>query len=280
MCVCVCVWGRALPCFGPGRGCSGLAATTPGDVIFGSIVEEVLPPVWWLLTSTILSNLPHLRLYCSSYQIVCTYIRSGGPYRDNTGSVCVLMIVFYESFHPACTESILLALYLFVRPLFCPLHLCWLGSPVVFSQCCVTPSPAKTTRCRPEGAPRPPPITLRWLALVPLLISPNAHWRGPLKWRRAARTLGPAQQKQPDPRLMCPSMPAGPWQWAWTAGAPVCNFCVYLGKDLHVVHGEVDMWTTGREEVLCFCDCRLTDVVFLPSSFRFGPVQSDAMSSC
>ena len=43
MCVCVCV---CVPCFGPGRGCSGLAATTPGDVIFGSIVEDVLPPVW------------------------------------------------------------------------------------------------------------------------------------------------------------------------------------------------------------------------------------------
>lgn len=38
--------GKRAAVFGPGRGCSGLAVTTPGDVIFGSIVEDVLPPVW------------------------------------------------------------------------------------------------------------------------------------------------------------------------------------------------------------------------------------------
>lgn len=38
--------GKRVAVFGPGRGCSGLAATTPGDVIFGSIGEDVLPPVW------------------------------------------------------------------------------------------------------------------------------------------------------------------------------------------------------------------------------------------
>lgn len=31
---------------GPERGCSGLAERTPGDVIFGSVAEDVLPPVW------------------------------------------------------------------------------------------------------------------------------------------------------------------------------------------------------------------------------------------
>lgn len=31
---------------GPGRGCSDLATMTSGDVIFGSIREDVLPPVW------------------------------------------------------------------------------------------------------------------------------------------------------------------------------------------------------------------------------------------
>lgn len=47
--------------FGPGRGCSDVATATSGDVIFGSIVEDVLPPVWRLLTSTILPpNLLHL----------------------------------------------------------------------------------------------------------------------------------------------------------------------------------------------------------------------------
>ncbi|TNN71516.1 hypothetical protein EYF80_018202 [Liparis tanakae] len=38
--------GKRVAVFGPGRGCFGLAAATPGDVILGSIAEDVLPPVW------------------------------------------------------------------------------------------------------------------------------------------------------------------------------------------------------------------------------------------
>lgn len=38
--------GKRPALFGAGRGCSGLAEMTPGDVIFGSIGEDVLPPVW------------------------------------------------------------------------------------------------------------------------------------------------------------------------------------------------------------------------------------------
>lgn len=38
--------GKSKAVFGLLKGCSGLAAAMLGDVIFGSIAEDVLPPVW------------------------------------------------------------------------------------------------------------------------------------------------------------------------------------------------------------------------------------------
>lgn len=54
---------------------------------------------------------------------------------------------------------------------------------------------------------------------------------------RSSMDLGPAQQKQSDPRLMCSSMPAASNNALGQRGPPSMS----LRMNLHVVHWELDV---------------------------------------
>lgn len=122
--------------------------------------------------------------------------------------------------------------------------------PWVFCQSCVTLPPAKTTWCRPEGAPWPLLITLRWLALVPLLIFTNAHWHGPLKPWGAAWTWDRPNKSNLILGWCVQACLRPPRQWTRTAGAPFATSVCTLEWTCMLFMGELDMWKIWWENVL------------------------------